>query len=162
MNNLLERFLSMRNFRCGCRMDLSGSILIANKLVSEYLELVQIQNELKNTNFIDLIQHISELSALLTKNLNNLREKPFLVLILMLLNNRYLNINGQKILDGYMITFENISKHKVLEANSVQAILDSLEIERRKIGREIHDGVGPILSLVKLSLEEKIHVPDKD
>ena len=58
--------------------------------------------------------------------------------------------------DGYLITVEDISKQKEMEANSIQAILEGQEIEQRRIGREIHDGIGPVLSYIKLTLESFI------
>lgn len=43
-----------------------------------------------------------------------------------------------------------------MEANSIQAILEGQENERRRIGRAIHDGIGPLLSYMKLSLDSFI------
>ena len=43
-----------------------------------------------------------------------------------------------------------------VEVESVQAILEGQENERRRIGREIHDGVGPMLSFIKLSFDSVI------
>ncbi|GAF03219.1 sensor histidine kinase [Saccharicrinis fermentans] len=40
-----------------------------------------------------------------------------------------------------------------VEVASVQAILEGQENERRRIGREIHDGLGPLVSYVKFSFD---------
>ncbi|WP_430931115.1 sensor histidine kinase [Saccharicrinis sp. 156] len=40
-----------------------------------------------------------------------------------------------------------------VEVESVQAILEGQENERRRIGREIHDGLGPLMSYIKFSFD---------
>ncbi len=40
-----------------------------------------------------------------------------------------------------------------MEIESIQSIIAGQENERRRIGREIHDGIGPLLSYAKLELD---------
>ncbi|MCW3807902.1 sensor histidine kinase [Plebeiibacterium marinum] len=55
--------------------------------------------------------------------------------------------------DATIIITEQSSPTDEVESRSIQAILDGQENERRRIGREIHDGLGPLMSFIKLSLD---------
>ncbi|WP_430816317.1 ATP-binding protein [Carboxylicivirga sp. RSCT41] len=49
---------------------------------------------------------------------------------------------------------------ETIEADSLSAILEGQENERRRLGREIHDSIGPLMSFIRLNLDaviEKIH-----
>ncbi len=66
---------------------------------------------------------------------------------------RYLNISGRPF-DGYrLLTTNDVSEEVARERKAVQDMLDWQETERRRLSEEIHDGVGPLLSTLKLSLE---------
>lgn len=151
-NELLEAFISNTPFGVVV-VDLSGRIKTANALVNEYFEIGK-NVDIVNTNILEIIKDIPELSAVINNSLKE-GKKPFNIESL-LLADRYLTISGQVILDGYIITIEDITKQKEMEANSIQAILDGQENERRRIGRDIHDGIGPLLSFMKLSLDSFI------
>jgi signal transduction histidine kinase len=151
-NELLEAFISNTPFGVVV-IDLSGRIKTANALVNEYLELGK-DMDIVNANILEIIKDLPELSSVINASLKE-GKKPFNIESLILAD-RYLTISGQVILDGYIITLEDISKQKEMEANSIQAILDGQENERRRIGRDIHDGIGPLLSFMKLSLDSFI------
>ena len=147
-NELLEAFISNTPFGVVV-VDLSGRIKTANALVNKYLELGK-DVDIVNANILKIIKDLPELSSVINVSLRE-GKKPFNIESLVIAD-RHLTISGQVILDGYIITIENISKQKEMEANSIQAILDGQENERRRIGRDIHDGIGPLLSFMKLSL----------
>jgi signal transduction histidine kinase len=46
-----------------------------------------------------------------------------------------------------------MKEEKKLEANLVQAIIEGQERERRRLAREIHDGIAPLLSSAKFELD---------
>jgi signal transduction histidine kinase len=54
---------------------------------------------------------------------------------------------------GFLVIIHDIKKAKTLESDSIQAIISGQENERRRLAREIHDGIGPLLSYVKLELD---------
>jgi signal transduction histidine kinase len=151
-NELLEAFISNTPFGV-IVIDLTGKIKTANSLFRDYLE-IDANFEVENATIQDLIKEIPELFDVVVASLKE-GKQPFNIESL-ILNERYLTVSGQVILDGYIITIEDISKQKELEANSIQAILDGQENERRRIGRDIHDGIGPLLSFMKLGLDSFI------
>jgi len=151
-NDLINSFIDNTPFGL-LLIDLSGNIKTANALVNKYLELGN-DTEIVNANILEFTEDKPELFSVINESLKE-GNKPFTIESY-LINDRYLTISGQVILDGYIITFEDISKQKEMEANSIQAILDGQENERRRIGRDVHDGIGPLLSFMKLSLDSFI------
>lgn len=152
-NELLEAFITNTPFAVVV-IDLSGKVKTANKLVKKYLNLNVAHEKLVEANFLKSIEHIPELANVLASSLEE-GTKPFSIESLVL-NERYFAVSGQLILDGYIVTIEDITKQKEIEANSIQSILEGQENERRRLGREIHDGIGPMLSYMKLSLDSFI------
>jgi len=45
---------------------------------------------------------------------------------------------------------------ETIEADSLSAILEGQENERRRLGREIHDSIGPLMSFIRLNLDAVI------
>lgn len=152
-NELLDAFISNTPFGVAV-IDLEGRIKKANKLAVQYLSLKVEAEDLSNSNFLSLVHDIPDLFDVLQKSLKDGR-KPFTIDSL-IIDETFLTISGQVILDGFIVTIEDITKQKEMEANSIQAILEGQENERRRIGREIHDGIGPLLSYMKLSLDSFI------
>ncbi|MCU4155513.1 hypothetical protein J1N10_05965 [Carboxylicivirga sp. A043] len=51
---------------------------------------------------------------------------------------------------------------EIIEADSLSAILEGQENERRRLGREIHDSIGPMMSFIRLNLDAVIEkIQDK-
>lgn len=157
-NELLDAFISNTPFGVAI-IDISGKIKKFNKLALQYLGIESSNNNIADLNLVNLVSDVPELYEVLSGNLTTER-KPFTIESL-IINDSYFTINGQVIFDGYIITIENITIQKEMEANSIQAILEGLENERRRIGRDIHDGIGPLLSYMKLSLDsfiDELHI----
>ncbi|MBU0763974.1 MAG: sensor histidine kinase [Bacteroidetes bacterium] len=64
-----------------------------------------------------------------------------------------LSVKGRPILNGMIITVEDITALKKLETDMLESVMAGQEAERRRIAREIHDGIGPALSTIKMNLE---------
>lgn len=64
-----------------------------------------------------------------------------------------LSLKCRPIPDGVLLTVMNISKLKEIEINTYHAVLEGQEAERRRLAREIHDGIGPLLSVLRLNIE---------
>lgn len=131
-------------------MNLEGEVIIANSYAREYLELPFEMKELPDKNISDCVHHIPKLKNRINRLKNgrkpfNFESFPF--------NNKYLTIKGRPIQNGYIITVENITKLKEIEVASLNSTFKGQELERMRLAKEIHDGLGPILSIVKLSLE---------
>lgn len=66
---------------------------------------------------------------------------------------RYLQLFGRRIPEGYLLVSVDNTAEVEREQQAVNAMLDWQEQERRRLSEEIHDGIGPLLSALKLSLE---------
>lgn len=135
-------------------LDKSGHITIANLLAKEYLDLKPKLKDLIKLQILDCIGQIPVMSETFEKRITNLK-KPF-DLESIAIKNKYLDINVRLIPDGSIIFIDDITRLKEMEANAVKSIIAGQETERRRIAREIHDGIGPLLSFTKLELDSFI------
>lgn len=130
--------------------DIEGFITLINGKATEYLGISK-----KTTNIIDtpiLSQFdIPELShhieSCLTKSRNNFH------LPSVFYNERYLIIHGKKLLDGMLLSITDITENVLSKDQATQSLLLGQEMERRRLAREIHDGVGPNMSTLKLQID---------
>ena len=132
-------------------IDMSGSISLSNKSVEILLGLESSLNNLIGHEIFPYIKHIPRLTERLAKCLQK-SSKGF-ILDAEQINGRYLNISVRPITKGYSLIVDDITRLKELEANSIQSIIAGQENERRRLAREIHDGIGPLLSSIKLDLD---------
>ncbi len=129
----------------------NGEITIANYLAREYLELPYTIKELPGKNIQECIDHIPELQGIINKSLKTSRRQ--LNIDAFQYSDKFLNIKGRPIHKGYIITIENVTRMKEMEAVALNSMLEGQEQERKRIAKEIHDGLGPMLSAIKLNLE---------
>lgn len=132
-------------------MDNSDQIVLVNDQAISLLKLEMNSDELNEVVIFDQIKHIGPLQI----KLNQIIENQYQAFNLESLqfNDKFLNIRGRKIKEGYVVTIEDITRDKEMEMVALNSMLEGQEIERRRIAKEIHDGIGPTLSTVRLLLE---------
>ena len=69
------------------------------------------------------------------------------------LEEKYLSIKGRRIINGMILTIEDFTKSKEIELANLNAVLHGQELERKRLAREIHDGIGPLISTIKLNID---------
>lgn len=131
-------------------IDLSGNITIANSQAVDHLGLGQNVNDLVEMEITEVIDDLEDLKLAIEKCLVHGRENFDLVEVHH--QDKYLSFRGRKILNGMIITIADITSIKESEHATLNSLMEGQEIERKRIAQEIHDGIGPILSTVKMNL----------
>lgn len=144
-------------------IDLNGRIIMCNGEVLVELNIEKKVSEVIETHFSDYLENIPTLKEMLENQLAkgsqtfDLTAIPFL--------EKLLTIRGRPIINGMIITIEDVTKAKEQERTNLNAMLEGQETERRRLSREIHDGIGPVMSTIKLHLDavksELNEVPEK-
>nr|WP_320119303.1 ATP-binding protein [uncultured Marinifilum sp.] len=132
-------------------IDNFDQIVLVNEQATSLLHLNVKPSELNELLIFDQIKHVEQLYVKLNQIIKN-QYQDFNIDALQF-NDKFLNIRGRKIAEGYIITIEDITRDKEMEMVALNSMLEGQELERRRIAKEIHDGIGPSLSTVRLLLE---------
>ena len=132
-------------------LDLVGEIQIVNYLARQYLELPYELKDLPGKNIMEFVSEIPQIEEAIGNCFTRGR-KPFNLETIPFGGN-YLNFKGRLIPDGYLVIIENITRLKEIETDTLHAMIEGQELERKRLAKDIHDGLGPVLSTVKLNLE---------
>ncbi|MBN8641212.1 MAG: sensor histidine kinase [Flavobacteriales bacterium] len=124
---------------------------------NKVLELESKFNKIENEKKIKELESQKQKSELVSKN-NTLIHLIFGLITLILLLIVYFlwkNFNTQKLLSNekeknYKQNLQTLKNQKELEI--IQAMIDGEELERKRIARELHDGIGSKLSALKIML----------
>jgi PAS domain S-box-containing protein len=65
-----------------------------------------------------------------------------------------ITINGELMV---LCSIKDISERKQMQQRIIRTIIETEEKERKRVAQEIHDGIGPILSTIKLLTETYLH-----
>ena len=129
----------------------SGIITLVNRLAKVLLQVNPINKKLIGQSILDCVDHIpllhEKLSRFLDRNWKSFNTD------LLNLNDQYISVKGVSIKSGFICIINDFTRMKEIETESIQSIIAGQENERRRIGREIHDGIGPLLSYSKLELD---------
>ncbi|MDE5421077.1 histidine kinase [Ancylomarina sp. DW003] len=129
----------------------ANEILIANEQATQLLKLDNREQMLIGKSVFECFDHIQSLKAKLKDSLKH--NNSSFDLDAFLFDDRFLNIRGRQVDEGYIVTIEDITRDKEMEMVALNSMLEAQELERRRIAKEIHDGVGPNLSIIKLMFE---------
>ncbi|MCY1633538.1 sensor histidine kinase [Marinifilum sp. D737] len=132
-------------------IDNCDQIVLVNDQAVSLLKLDVNPNELNDLVIFDQIKHVEQLYFKLTQNSEN-QHQDFNLDALQF-DDKFINIRGRKIVEGYIVIIEDITRDKEMEMVALNSMLEGQELERRRIAKEIHDGIGPSLSTIRLLLE---------
>ena len=130
--------------------DESGRVSRVNRLAKVLLQLSPPNKKITGESVLDCVNHIPYLRDILSRSLE--KKKTFTTEVLNI-HDRFVIIKGVSIQNGFICIINEVTRLKKMETESIQSILAGQENERRRIGREIHDGIGPLLSYSKLELD---------
>ena len=132
-------------------IDLQGKITLANSPVLECLNLNGKLYNIIDNDFLELISHIPRLKNVIEECLSVSRKSFNLDKVLV--NDQYLKIKGRKILDGLLITIENIT-HEVKIQNALLKSKKELEEFAEVSAHDIKSHVTSLAGLIDLLDQE--------
>jgi signal transduction histidine kinase len=131
--------------------DMKGKIKFFNQRAGQLLNFEKDAEKFTNSSILDQIKDFSilykKINNILVKNCNSFNIECIRY------RNKYLTIRGRLAMDTTILTINDISKQKAIESQSIYFMLEGQEIERNRLAKEIHDGLGPLLSTIKINLE---------
>ena len=137
--------------------DGEGHIRSCNEMALTHLQLQGSVQNLRGKALLDQVRSIFRLASRLELCLRKGRRSFDLKKVFH--HPRYLTISGRPIEGGMVITTSDITGEVSTELAGVSAMLEGQEMERQRLSKEIHDGIGPLLSTLRLSIEGmKVHV----
>jgi len=132
-------------------VDESGKVTHANHLAKVLLQIIPANKRITGQKFLDCISHLPQLHEILRIFLE--KKKKSIHTEALNINDRYIVVKGVNIPSGFICIINEVTRLKNMETESIQSIIAGQENERRRFGREIHDGIGPLLSYAKLELD---------
>jgi signal transduction histidine kinase len=69
------------------------------------------------------------------------------------IKNRFLNVYAKRLLDGLVINIIDVTENIQMRDQATQSLLFGQESERKRLAKEMHDGIGPALSLIRLQVD---------
>ena len=132
-------------------IDMDGSITMCNKLALDQIGIDKKAKEIVEQMITDYTSSIPKLHRKLNQCLDKGR-KPFNINNISI-KDKILNIKGRPILNGMIITTADITDAKEMERKVLNAMLEGQENERRRLAKDIHDGIGPLMSTIKMNIE---------
>ncbi len=131
-------------------IDREESILTLNSVAEEHFGLKP-ETVAKKPTYEEVLGSFAEVCLAIKKCLSGQQER-FGFGTLKLLD-RYLSVKGSVTDMGVvMISIDN-TRSRMREMDMLSALLEGQEMERQRFAKEIHDGVGPLISTVRLNVE---------
>ena len=147
---LLEKIIAEAPFGLATT-DLKGTIVLINRQFAHFLNLDKNQENLIGKKIIQAVEKIPLLFEKTTQCIKSIPVPFYLKSIE--IDKKHFAVRGIPVDDHYMMVIHNITKVKELEADVLSAMIEGQDKERKKIAREIHDGIGPLLSAIRFNLE---------
>ena len=132
-------------------LDASGVITQINRLAVDLLRLGPPHKKMPGQNLVELVDHLPVLHDKLSRFLAT--NKKSLNTGIITIDDRHLILKAVRSHHGFICIINEVTRLKEMEAESIQSMITGQENERRRIAREIHDGIGPLLSYSKLELD---------
>ena len=131
-------------------MDKHGVVLHINPMLRQHLELPS-SDQMEGKSAFDYLQELPILSQALQRFLE--REGKGFDIYALRFRDKFLSIHGRTTTEGVIITTQDVTNARRTEMTATNALLEGQEEERRRLAKEIHDGIGPLLSTIKLYLD---------
>lgn len=131
-------------------IDLEGNITIVNNNAITFLKLESEVDRLLEMKIFEVLSDLEEVKLRIQKCLSKDRKNFNIEEIFY--HNKYLGIKGRKISGGMVISIADNTSIKESKYIALNSLMEGQELERKRLARDIHDGIGPILSTVKMNI----------
>jgi len=138
--------------------DIQGNIIEVNEQASKLL--LYTKEELLNMNILD-IKPLKQAELFLKYRKTIIDKGSYLYdseyitkegeVIPVETNSRLIEFNGESVI---LSISRNLAKRKEMERKVLSAVIQTEEKERERFSKDMHDGIGPLLSTVKLYVNE--------
>ena len=130
--------------------DLEGKVTLLNRIVLNQFDL-----EGSISEYLDQpVRNIISNKALESRIVKSITRGRFnFQLDNIKVGNVYLDVVGKKILEGTIMICHDVTLRVESENLTLKNLIKGQELERKRLAREIHDGVGPSLSSIRLGLD---------
>lgn len=132
-------------------MDTKGQIVLFNERAKINLDIPPQENSWLDRSVFELEDYGGQFHQFV-HDFQEGNKEPFDFLELEVLG-KHLTMRGWLGTGGMMIALNDVTRFKEMEASSLRANIQGQENERSRLAKEIHDGIGPLLSTLKLYLE---------
>ena len=132
-------------------IDIEGSIMNCNELALKNLGLNPTTSEAIHRNVFEYLDEFPVFKKVLENRL--IKDQKAFDLRSIFFHEKHLRIQGNGLPNGMVLTIEDVTQRKKQARINLNAVLEGQENERRRLAREIHDGVGPVMSIIKLHLD---------
>lgn len=129
----------------------NGAVTMINQMAISRLGIDEDIARVTGSDFRNYLSSLFELKDFVQKFIDgHLKEFD---IELMQFEDKFYNIKGRQIVTGMIVTLEDVTRLKEMEAGLLNSVLEGQELERRRLAKEIHDGLGPLISTIKLNFE---------
>ena len=135
-------------------LDKEGNVTLVNKVLLENLKLERSISEYLDQHISTVITH-PELSDHIMTSIES-GQYEFAIEQLRL-KHKYYEVIAKSVQNGMIIIMHNITQNIKTKNANLKNIFKGQEIEKKRLSKEIHDGIGPVLSSIKLGIDNVIN-----
>ena len=130
--------------------DLEGKVTLLNEVVLRHFSLEGSVSDYLEQPIINIIGTNTlgeKVRKCLSEGRVNFRYKSLRI------NGQYFNIIGKKISEGMLLFLYDVTQNIKAKNLALKNLIKGQENERHRIAKEIHDGIGPSISTLRLALD---------
>ncbi len=128
-----------------------GRVALANEVALRHLEIEQTPEALQGAYLQPYLDELPELRRTLNNGSEASAAAPFHFTLNV--NHLYIFLQMRSVPHGYLLTTQDLTQQYRVERLRMSAMLEGQENERQRLAKELHDGLGPLLSTVRLHLD---------
>jgi len=131
--------------------DMDGYITMTNEQSLHSLGILLPIGNVLETHLTEYLNNIPDLKEKLEKCFDKGRE--IFELNEIQHEDKYLSFHAKPIMNGMLLSVNDVTENKNARDAATIALLEGQETERQRLAKEIHDGIGPLMSTIRMNLD---------